>query len=59
MVDGLHIRTKKPLVIALSGVERKLRERDNGSKANNIQNKSNQNCHNKSPLYNEYTLIKI
>jgi hypothetical protein len=34
MVDGLHIpilnRTKKPLAIALSGVERGLMRRDNG-----------------------------
>jgi hypothetical protein len=49
MADGLHIpiwsRTKKPLAIALSGVERGLRGRDSGGNANNVQYKSNQNYH--------------
>jgi hypothetical protein len=61
MAGRLHIpignRTKKPLAIALSGVERGLRWRDEGSNVNNVQYKSNQNCHYKSPLYNEYILI--
>jgi hypothetical protein len=49
MVDGLHIpmrnRTKKPLAIALSGVGRGQRERDNGDNVTNVQYKSNWNCH--------------
>jgi hypothetical protein len=53
MADGLHIpiwsRTKKPLAIALSGVERGLRGRDSGGNANNVQYKSNQNYHYESP----------
>jgi hypothetical protein len=40
-------------------VGRGLRGRDDGGNVNNVQYKSNQNCHYKSPLYNEYTLIKI
>jgi hypothetical protein len=52
MVDGLHIpiwnRTKKPLAIALSGVGRRLRG-DDGGIVNNVQYKSNQNCHYESP----------
>jgi hypothetical protein len=53
-VDGLHIpvcnRTKKPLAIALSGVGRGLTGRDNGGNVNNIQYKSNWNCHYESPI---------
>jgi hypothetical protein len=50
----------KPLTCnALSGVGRGLRGRDDGSNVNNIQYKSNQNCHYESLLYNEYFLIKI
>jgi hypothetical protein len=49
MVDGLHIttrnRTKKPLIIALCGVGRGLRRRDNGGNVNIIQYKSDLNCH--------------
>jgi hypothetical protein len=60
MVDGLHIptwnRTKKPVAIALSEVGKGLRGRDNGSNVMNIQYKSNQNCHYKPPMYNEYIL---
>jgi hypothetical protein len=52
MVDRFHIpiwnRIKKPLAIALSGVEKGLRERDDGGNVNNVQYKSNQNCHYKS-----------
>jgi hypothetical protein len=63
MVDGLHIpignRTKKPLVIALSGVGRSLSGRDDRGNINNAQYKSNQNCHYDSHSYNEYILIKI
>jgi hypothetical protein len=40
MVDGLHIpiwnRTKKPLAIALSGMGRGLKGRDNGGNVNNV-----------------------
>jgi hypothetical protein len=39
----------KPLAIALSGVVRGLRERDDGGNVNNVQYKSNLNCHYKSP----------
>jgi hypothetical protein len=62
MVDGLHIpiwsRTKKPLAIALSGVGRGLRRRDDGGNVTNVQFKSNQNLYH-DPPYNEYILIKI
>jgi hypothetical protein len=48
MVDELCIpiwnRTKKPLAIALSGEERRLRGRNNGDNVDNAQYKSNQNC---------------
>jgi hypothetical protein len=41
MIDALHIpiwnRTKKPPAIALSGVGRKLRGRDDGGNVNNVQ----------------------
>jgi hypothetical protein len=33
--------------------------RTRGGNVNNVQYKSNQNCHFKSSLYNEYFLIKI
>jgi hypothetical protein len=36
-----------------------LRGRDDGGNVNNVQYKSNRNCHYKSPLYNEYILIEI
>jgi hypothetical protein len=36
-----------------------LRGRDNEGITNNVQYKSNWNCHYESPLYNEYILIKI
>jgi hypothetical protein len=53
MIDGLHIpiwnRTKTPFSIALSGAGRELRGRDGGDNVNNIQYKSNQNCHYKCP----------
>jgi hypothetical protein len=62
MVNGLHIlirnKTKKPLAIALSGVGRRLRGRDSGGDRTNVQYKPIWNCHNESPLYNEYILIK-
>jgi hypothetical protein len=63
MVDGPHKpiwnRSKKPLAIALSGVGKELRGRDNGGDVNNVQYKSNQSCHYESPLYSEYILIKF
>jgi hypothetical protein len=37
---------------------RKLRGRDGGGSVNNVQYKTNQNCHYKPPPYNEYILIK-
>jgi hypothetical protein len=36
--------TKKPLAIALSGMGRGLRGRDDGGKVNNVQYKINRNC---------------
>jgi hypothetical protein len=49
MVDGVYIPmwnwTKKPLAIALSGVEWRLRGRNDGGNVNNVQYKSNWNCH--------------
>jgi hypothetical protein len=62
MVDGLHLliwnRTKKPTIIAFSGVRRGLRERDNGGDLTNVQWKTIRNGHYKSALNNEYILIK-
>jgi hypothetical protein len=53
MVDGLHIliwnRTKKPLAIALSGVGRGLKRREDGDDLTNVQYKPNQNCYYESP----------
>jgi hypothetical protein len=57
MVDGLHKhiqnRMKKPLAIALSGVEKCLRGcvwgGDGGKELTNVQCKALQNCHNLSP----------
>jgi hypothetical protein len=51
-------RTKKPLAIALSGAGRGLRGRDNGSNVNNVQYKSNRNCHYETPPHKEYILMK-
>jgi hypothetical protein len=49
MVDDFiylyEIELKKPLAIALSGVGRGLRGRDNGDNINNVQYKSNWNSH--------------
>jgi hypothetical protein len=63
VVDGLHIpiwnRTKKPFAIALSGVRRWLRGRDDGDSVTKWQYNSNQNCHYDSTPVNEYILIKI
>jgi hypothetical protein len=63
MVNGLHIliwhRTKKPLAIALSGAEKGSMRRDSVGDLTNAQCKSTWKCHNESPLYNEYILIKI
>jgi hypothetical protein len=64
MVNGLHIpiwnRTKKHLAIALSVVGwGGLRGRDNVGNVNNVQYKSNQNCHYESSLYNKCIPIKI
>jgi hypothetical protein len=49
----------KPLAIALSGVGRELREGKCGGNLTNVQCKAIQNCHNESPLYNEYILLKM
>jgi hypothetical protein len=49
MVDRLHIpiwnRTKKPTTIALSGVERGLRRREDGDDLPSVQYKPNWNSH--------------
>jgi hypothetical protein len=51
--------------IALSGAGRGLQwgggrgGEDSGGNLTNVQCKAIQNCHNESPLYNEYILIKI
>jgi hypothetical protein len=49
MVDRLHIselnRTKRPLAIALSGMDRGLKGRDEENDVTNVQYKSNRNCH--------------
>jgi hypothetical protein len=54
MVNELHIpignRTKNPLGIALSGMERQLRGRDDGRNIKNVQYKSNHNFHYESPI---------
>jgi hypothetical protein len=47
----------KNLAVALSGVGKGLRGRDNGGNVNNVQYKSNRNCH-YNPPYNEYIQIK-
>jgi hypothetical protein len=47
----------KSLAIALSGVGR-LRWGDGRGNLTNVQYKPIWNCHNESPLYNEYILIK-
>jgi hypothetical protein len=48
-VDGLHIpiwnRAMKLLAIALSGVSRSLRGRDDEGNVTNVQYKTNWNCH--------------
>jgi hypothetical protein len=54
-IDLYEIEPKKPVVIALSGVGRGLRGRVSGNNLTNVQYKPNWNCHNESPLYNEYT----
>jgi hypothetical protein len=63
MIYELHIpiwnRAKKPFAIALSGVGRRAEGRDNGRNVNNVQYKSNWNCHYEYSLYNEYILLKF
>jgi hypothetical protein len=49
----------KPLAVALSGVGRGPRGAGSGDNLTNIQYKAVQNCHNESPPYNEYMLIKM
>jgi hypothetical protein len=50
-------RTKKPLSITLSGTGKGQGERDAGRDLTNVQYKCTWNCHNESPLYNEYIMI--
>jgi hypothetical protein len=61
MADGLHIpirnRTKRPLAIVLSEAGKGTRGRDDGGDLT-VQYNPIWNCHNESPLYNEYFLIK-
>jgi hypothetical protein len=40
---------KKPLAIALGGLGRGLKGRENGVNVNNVQHKSDWNCHLESP----------
>jgi hypothetical protein len=47
------------LAIALSGVGKRLRGRDDGGNVTNVQCKINWNCHYESSQYNEHFLIKI
>jgi hypothetical protein len=54
----LYETTKKPLAIALSGMGKEQKRRDNRGNVNNVQYKCNWNCHYKTPPYNEYILIK-
>jgi hypothetical protein len=53
MVDGLHIHIKteikKHVAIALSGLGREMRERDDGGNVNNVLYEPNWNCHYESP----------
>jgi hypothetical protein len=62
MVGGLHIpvwnRTMKPLWITWSVVGMGSRGKDGGGDITNAQYKLIWNCHNESPLYNKYILIK-
>jgi hypothetical protein len=62
MVDVLHIliqsRTKNPLAIALREKGRGLKGRGSGGDLTNVKYKPIWNCHNESPMYNKYTLIK-
>jgi hypothetical protein len=54
MADGFiylyETELKKLVTITLSGMGRGLRGRHNGGNVNNVQYKSNQNCHCESPL---------
>jgi hypothetical protein len=59
MLDGLHIhiqnRIMKPLAIALSVAG----ERVTGERWWVQSNQAIENWHNESPMYSEYTLVKI
>jgi hypothetical protein len=60
LVDFIYLHEiKKSLAIAVSGAGKGLRGRDGGGNLTNVQCKPIWNCHNESPLYNEYILIKI
>jgi hypothetical protein len=63
MVDGIHMliwgRTKKPLVIALSGVGRGLRWREDGGDLMYNISLIGIVTMNPSLIYNEYILIKF
>jgi hypothetical protein len=52
MMDFIYIwnKLKKPLTIAVSGVGRGLRRRDNGGDVTNVQYKPHQNCHYDPPI---------
>jgi hypothetical protein len=49
---------KEIIVIFLSGAGRGLRGRDGRGDLTKVQYKPIWNCHNESPLYNKYILIK-
>jgi hypothetical protein len=62
LIDFIYLyetELKKTLPIALGGVGRGLRGRDDDGNVNNVQYKSDWNCHFRSPSQcNEYILIK-
>jgi hypothetical protein len=49
----------KSLIGALCGIGREWWWGEEGVDLTNVQCKVIQNCHNKSPLYNEYMIIKL
>jgi hypothetical protein len=49
----------KPFAIVLSGIRRELGGEMVRGDLTNVQCKAIRNCHNESPLYNKYMLIKM
>jgi hypothetical protein len=48
-MNFIYLYETEPLAIALNGVGRGLRGRDDGDNVNDVQYKTNQNCHYESP----------